>query len=847
MGRGQPMNDDGVAGGQDLTPAEQDLLGAVLSGRRAELHGQAVRAALLRDLATDARPDWRVPPVGISLNNAIIEGCLDLEGCTIDKPLVFLHCQFKPQVGKDTALHLRDARLKRIALYECSVDGAIKADRSHFETAFFLTSSTVKGMVRLRGASVGEALAMDEARIDNPGGTAILADGLRLGGPWILRGGAVAGEIRFAGARISGGMLWEDSQLKNGGVAVNADGATGEGPWVLRRVSIEGSMRLRGMTVKAIDAQNAQIVSNAEAFNARGASIGSDLILDGAKISGGVLLGRARVGGELSARGAQISGVGQDWAVAAGGLIVEQGISIAGAKLMGGISFAGAQIGQSLSASSVEIEGRGRAIEADVMRVGGNWIMRGSKIMGSIRFAGAEINGQVAFTESQIDGSGDLAIRADGASIRGGWFMGRARIRGLVRLPAARLGNEMRLRASKIEVRSGPALFANGVRIARELVLDGGFQTKGGIALDHAEIEGQIDLTGSRIVSAALGRGSTPLKPSFDALLEARYDEIAISLVDARLDRLIMPQSAADRSRGIVDLSRAHVGSYEDAAAAWPPALRARKDARGRSADGRDIDHLVVDGFVYDHLENPAGAPAEQTQRGAGDGRTARMRVRWLEGQSAHDLVTHFKPQAWLQLSRRLSAQGYHDDAREIAIARRRRHRKGRSTGQGAKLQGWLLDVLALYGFNPWRTIIWMVLFILAFAGVWLWAAQGCASRDCKDEQVYVMALKGNFGQTDSSAIANYPSFAPLAYSFDVFIPFVDFGYKEHWRPRISYHPLAEVELPRLPQWPQRTLKLTLGSILYGLYVLEMLIGLILTSLAVTGFTGLLKSDEDPR
>ena len=72
-----------------------------------------------------------------------------------------------------------------------------------------------------------------------------------------------------------------------------------------------------------------------------------------------------------------------------------------------------------------------------------------------------------------------------------------------------------------------------------------------------------------------------------------------------------------------------------------------------------------------------------------------------------------------MQLSRRLSAQGYHDDAREIAIARRRRHRKGRSTGRGAKLQGWLLDMFALYGFNPWRTIIWMALFVLLFAAVW--------------------------------------------------------------------------------------------------------------------------------
>jgi hypothetical protein len=122
----------------ELTLPEQDFLGAVLSGRRAELNGQIIRATLLRDLLIGARPDWRVPPVGIDINNATIEGRLDLEGCSVDKPLILLHCRFKPHHADETALHLRDARLKRIALYQCQVAGAIKADRAHFETALFL-------------------------------------------------------------------------------------------------------------------------------------------------------------------------------------------------------------------------------------------------------------------------------------------------------------------------------------------------------------------------------------------------------------------------------------------------------------------------------------------------------------------------------------------------------------------------------------------------------------------------------------------------------------------------------------------------------------------------------------
>ena len=74
-----------------------------------------------------------------------------------------------------------------------------------------------------------------------------------------------------------------------------------------------------------------------------------------------------------------------------------------------------------------------------------------------------------------------------------------------------------------------------------------------------------------------------------------------------------------------------------------------------------------------------------------------------------------------MQLARRLSAQGYHDDAREIAIARRRQPATERFDRAPARLQDWLLDVFALYGFNPWRTVIWMGVLVLVFAGVWTW------------------------------------------------------------------------------------------------------------------------------
>jgi hypothetical protein len=827
--------------GDDLTPAERLWLDAVLAGRTLDLNGETIRASMLRSLVSGEKADVSLPPVGVVLHNATIQGSLDLEGCHVTRPLVFQRCKFSPIEAAQAAVSLRDATLKRVAFYECHIAGAVKADRVVIESAMFITGTTLEGVLRLRGANIGEALAMDSIKITQRGDTAVLADGMRLGGPWVLRAAEIAGEVRFASARIGGGLLWEDAKIQNSQVAVAGDGAVCNGPWVLRRAVIQGTFRLRGMSVTAIDAQQIKITAPAEAFNARGAEIGGDLILDGATIKGGVLLGRTRVTGELSGKGADIAGVGQDWAIAANGVIVGQGIALAGARLQGGLMLAGARIEQGINASNIRVGSSGRAVEADTMHVGGNWIMRGGDITGNVRFAGARIEGQVAFTESTIRGGGDLAIRADGAHIGGGWFMGRATIEGLVRFPSARLGNEMRLRGTRIVVSSGPALFAAGVTIAREFVLDGGFSTQGGIVLDRAEIDGTLDLSASRIKSAALGRAGAGAPKTHDEMLSARYDAIALSLVDARLDRLVMPDTAEDRSQGIIDLSRAHVGSYEDAAAAWPA-----PESRWTRREHNDLDHLVLDGFVYDHLEMPTGLPPQQGGRARRAG-AARMRIRWLEAQSHNDLIQHFKPQAWVHLSRRLAAQGYHDDAREIAIERRRRQRRSASVTRGARLQSWLLDVFALYGFNPWRTVLWMTAFVMLFAGVWWWAAQGCERDTCKDETVYAMSLKGNYGQDDKSAEERYPGFSPLAYSLDVFLPFVNLGYKEHWRPRTSYLTLASVPLPGADLHGQQELTVTVGGILYVLYVAEMLVGLILASLAVTGFAGILRGEDEPK
>jgi len=213
-----------------------------------------------------------------------------------------------------------------------------------------------------------------------------------------------------------------------------------------------------------------------------------------------------------------------------------------------------------------------------------------------------------------------------------------------------------------------------------------------------------------------------------------------------------------------------------------------------------------------------------------------------------------------MQLGSRLAAQGYHDDAQQVAIARRRAHRRSASVHGLSQTQSYLLDLFALFGFSPWRTVAWMVLFVALFAGIWSAAATYCAVPGCADETVFVRSEYGRFSSDPARRERTYPPLQPLALSFDLFIPVVSFGYQDYWRPNLRFAPFAEVPIPdpaimsdalrRMtgevvpPRPPTTTLTLTWGGVLYVLYVFEMLLGLVLTSLAVTGFTGLLRRGE---
>lgn len=788
-----------------LNEAERLLIAAAAAGEHADLRRKTIRAAVLRDLILEAHPGWVVPHAGLRLSRAIITGCLDLEGCIIAKPVLVWHSRFEGG-GDKGAIVVRDARIKRLGIHSSTVIGAIVADRVQVESGVFLGGGLVKGALQVRGADIGGALAIEGTEIGD-GKAALLAAGLRLTGPLILRRAKIQGEVAIPRAQLGAGLYGEEMSLAHDGIALNAESAR----------------------------------------------VAGDMLLERAVVAGAIRLANTRIGGRIAADGLAVTAVPD--ALLASGLNVEQGIELAGARFGGSVRLDGADIGKTVRAEGLEIEGGETAIAADVIRIGGNWDMARARLVGQVTLPGADVNGQLRLTEARIYGT-DLAVRGDGARIRGGCFLSRAMIFGLVRFPAAEISNQFRLRGASIKVDRGAALFASASSFGRDVELNGGFETVGGVVLDQVKIRGLLDLTASRIVSVALAQATPQAQAARRTKQRTDHHEMlaerAISLVDATIDRLEMPEMAEQRPRGIVDLTRAHVGSFEDYSATWPPPVK----SRAKSADGRDIDHLLLDGFTYEHLANPSGATGMRQRHTRHEDRVGEQRIAWLEGQQHCDVVDHFKPQAWVHLGERLAAQGYHDDARTVAVARRRRETRSHAATFGQRWQGHILDVFALYGYNPWRTVLWMAAVVAAFACVFALAAGHCRSDGCFDESVFVVSNRDAY--TPEAFERRYPPFNALAYSFDVFVPFVAFGYEDHWRPNIAWQPVAELPLPDIAGptrttaakggnfalTKQPTVTLTLGGALYVLAVVEMLLGLVLTSLAVTGFTGLLRGES---
>ena len=242
---------------EGLTPAERQLLERVAGGEEADFSSpdeaqndpaqgaawgpeRTIRAALLYWLCTDPQAAACVPPKGIRIRGARIQGPLDFEGATLLHRLFLIRCAI-PE-----GILLTDARTRRIELSGSHIR-ELHADGLTVDGDLVLSGLTCIGAVRLRGARIGGSLSCRGARLENPNGDALSADGMTVEGDVFLNQGFHAtGAVWLLGAHIRGSLSCRGARLENpNGDALRAERSTVEESVFLDGLELNGGLNFQ--------------------------------------------------------------------------------------------------------------------------------------------------------------------------------------------------------------------------------------------------------------------------------------------------------------------------------------------------------------------------------------------------------------------------------------------------------------------------------------------------------------------------------------------------------------------------------------------------------------------------
>lgn len=325
----------------------------------------------------------------------------------------------------------------------------------------------------------------------------------------------------------------------------------------------------------------------------------------------------------------------------------------------------------------------------------------------------------------------------------------------------------------------------------------------GGLFLPGATITGETRLLGADIEGNLACHGADFDNPDGDAFGAQRMTVGG---------RLFLIEVVA--MNGALDLMHAGVGDLADDGSGWP-----------------DKGKLGIDGLVYENLGPMRDTAAERTA-------WLRLMPEVRDGEPA------YFPQPYEQLIKVFKAAGHEREARLMAIAKQdayrdylrrqaRAHKDDRRWLRRSWLwfTGWLIG----YGYEPWR-ILWPMALALAIGALTFQHTFDKGAMRPAKERIYAQAeyswakdpcekvpgrhfvFAKSFRDKGFCLPDDYPRFNPLAYAIDAFFPIVDLHQESYWLPK-------EHGFFRFYLW------------------FHIALGWFLTTIAVVGFTGLIKKD----
>ena len=675
---------------------------------------------------------------------------------------------------------------------------------------------SARGEVMLSGATIGGNLDCSGGSFDcsdkETGSVAINAAGINVGRDLLLRGKfAAKGQVFLHGARIGGDFDCSEGTLENrAGPALHAERATIAGILFLSKTTATGGIRLLSATVGGnLECAGSQLfrpdVEGSYALLADSAIIkGSAVFTDSFVAEGGIKLQGARIGGNFDCFGARFSNPSA-FALEApelnvdGRMILGVGAGSQRFEAEGAVWLSEARIGLKLECAGASIWTARRekppskdvtalsegdsvqtrtdepyvALIASGISVGSDVILgEGFTADGPVELPRAKIGGDFVFAgdiKAVSDGDAPLesGLLMDGANIAGPFTISGSVI-GKVSLLGVKFGSDLGFNGAELENASHIALDAGGSIVARAVFCEKPFRATGRVSFSDIEVKLDMDCTGAVFKNPK---------------------DVALDFEGAKVGGRLNLESI--RCAGVLNLSHARVGRFQDDAEHWP-------------ATGK----LRLDGFEYDTFAGKAPLKAK-------------ARCEWIRRQGP-ELAS--RPQPYEQLIRVLRRMGHDRDARQVAIAKREAQRRGGEMSAWGRIANLLLKWTVAYGYKPQRALAIALATVVLGTGIFSAADEYQYMRPSKKSEYYLGSSTAIPGAGEATLLVNpdYPAFVAPVYSLEVFLPVGNLRQEDYWSPRQSG---------------------VLGWLAQAYVWVELLIGWTLTTVLLAALSGLIKRE----
>jgi len=696
-----------------------------------------------------------------------------------------------------TELWLDKCRFEQsVNFYSMRTDDFISIVKSFFVADLNLNYFIADGTLNLKGIKVRGDLSMSYLTIAK---NLFLNDGAecanvhlqtsRIGGDLNLQGVKISGTIDMSGIYISGDLQMQDSPEHSNILLV---GAKVDGQVIFSRSAAKDTVDMDG------------IVIGSDLF-IRQSTFSEDLNLTGAKIGGQVVLNSSIIHGQLDLDGIS---VGSD-------VMIREGAELTG------IDLTSAQIKGQLDLSKIKISGE---LDASGLIVDSDLLLTDSNLYKELTLSGAIIGGDLILEDSKVEGNlnmnnlemkGRLTMR--GITTMKDINLRTTQVQGPASFYKCDIGNSLILERFStsislfIQQTNTVNVDIRNARIGDQLEIAGSKLT-GPLSMNYLNVKNQFKLINSSEFSDVLMIGGTvggqcdliniKVNGSFDMqsvaidgnfYIRNNYFGNKFSLIDSDIERSVM---ISGNTLIYVDLGGSSVkaelqigekGMGND----WKKDafLNLRNAKTNILSDGGPDSwpkNLNLDGFTYSGLGQGA--------RGEGDENNIALRkYPWFKKWLAREVP--FSAQPYFQLASLLDRLGHGEMANSILYASKERERK--KAWEKKLLPKWfgfsLLNITIGYGYGGryFRSLIWVLGFVLI--------------------GIYVV------GTVDYGAMYRASLLDRIGFSVDKLIPVIELNDKY---------------------------KLDFDGWQLGYFYVHKIIGFLLTSFVIAGFSGITKKSS---